>query len=1094
MRVCFLVALIVCAAVAYAQQENGFYRYPTTDGRTVVFTSEGDLWKVPISGGEAVRLTVHDGEESLPRISPDGRYVAFTAQYEGNTDAYVIPAAGGVPRRLTVHPAYDIVVGWTPNGDVVFRSACESANYSYQLFTVPPDGGPQTRFPLDRGGAISFEPGGDRIAFNRSSLEFRTWKRYRGGWAEDVWVGNTEKREFSAVTDHPARDAFPMWHENGRVYFVSGRSGRANVFSMLPDGSDVVQHTDHEEYDVRWPSMGGDLIVYQLAMDVWAYDIGTDETWKISITLPSDRVQTLTRWVDPVSFLDEFALSPDGGRLAVTSRGQLFSLPVRPDGLVRTVYGGSEHRVMRPVFVGDGDKIACLYDGTGEYELTLFSSDGTGEPRAVTSEGSGWRYWPIVSPDGKWAAFGDEKLRLRLIDLNTSEATTVDSGDYEIRYYTWSADSRTLAYVRYNDIGNGVIYLYDLSTKTSHRVTDPAFESYAPSFDPGGRFLAFASDRHFNPYTDATYAQVVYGNTTCLYLLMLREGEQSPLALSPDGAGAPRTTARAEPSPPARSPRTSRTPHGIAPTMPALPAPEAGIDYEGIEDRIVPLPVEPGYYYGLTVAGDDIYYVSVEPTGWLGPRDPTSLCVFDLSEQEVWTAADGVSDYEIAADGEHGVVRRGNSFYRFRVGSRVSFNHETMVPYEGWTLEVDPKAEWTQMFTDAWRWERDFFYDPEWGGIDWQAERDRYARLLPRISTREELEDLIGELIGELATSHTYVYGGDLRTPQRVRVGLLGADLRPDTTAGAWRFEHVYSGERWDDALSSPLSEPGIDVNDGEYLLAIDGRPLSTDEDYLRRLTGKAGVPVLLTVGPNPTVEGSRDVMVRTMRWDLPTRYREWVLSNRAYVDSVSEGRVGYVHIPDMSSTGFSLFGRDFFSQWTKEGMIVDVRANNGGSVSEILLTILSRPVWYVGKRRYGPTYRAAQNAFYGHMAALCDAETASDGEFFTAGWQQIGLGPVFGERTWGGVIGIRGSRYLRDWGSVTQPEYSSWTASDGERIIEGWGAVPDVEIVNDPASVLEGRDLQLDAALSDVIHRIETEPKELPPPPPFPVRWTPER
>ncbi len=1088
LAVCLIIATFAAHSAALSQDDTdklqGFFRFPDIFQDRIIFTSEGDLWTAPATGGTAVRLTTAEGEERFAKFSPDGKYIAFTGEYDGNADVYVMPATGGEPVRLTYHPSNDQVVGWTPDGKVLFRSFFESGNYYYKLFAVPPDGGYPEALPLDKGATLTYEPEGPGVAFTRLFRAFRTWKRYHGGWAEDIWVGNLADRDFKKITDYSGTDRFPMWIGD-RIYFESDSSGRANIWSIDPNRSERKQITFHTDYDVRWPSASRDRIVYQLAMDVWLLDLESGQTSRVNITLPSDRLQCRPKFIDAKANISNYNLSPDGRRMVIAARGELFSIPTKKEGLTRRVSIAPTSRQKDPSFSPDGTTVMAVSDATGEEELWLWDALGGSEPTQLTDSKLGWHYQPQYSPDGKWISFSDFKCRLNLFNIESKSTLVVDSGAWEIRQHSWSPDSRFLAYAIPTETEYHVIKVYDLTSKKSHVVTDAMFNSSSPSWDPDGKYLFFLQDATFNPRLCHVESRFIFDEMTRLYLLVLKVGDKSPFAHKAD----------VEEDQPDEDKKQSDKKDKEKEKEKKKEMVKVEVDFADLSERKIEVDVPSGNYRNLRAIPGKLYYLSYRDRGMLAERRPDeggryTLHLYDLKEKKDTVVISGINSYDISDDNQIVMVRKGKDFVRMDAGSKKApapKDKDALVNLDDLTLPINPRDEWRQMFNEAWRLQRDFFYDPDHHGVNWEQVRSQYGDLINRISTRDELNDLIGEMIAELAAGHTYVWGGEKRKPKSVSIGLLGIDVAPDEASGKYKITRILAPHPGSEKLCSPLAEPGMDVRVGDYLLAVDNQPVDIGENYLKYLVNKAGKLVQLTVNDKSTLEGAKQLIVKPMASESRLRYTDWVEDRRQYVEHASGGKIGYIHLSNMGGAGLSQFGWQYPPQYKKEGLIVDVRYNGGGFVAGMLLAHLARKVWAIGREgRYGTTYTHPWLAFFGHMATLCNAETGSDGETFTEGVKALKLGPVIGERTWGGWIGIRMDKRLSDRGMVTLPEYPGW-ALDGEWLIEGWGSEPDIEIINDPASILEGKDPQLDYAIDYLLDKIAEEPKEYPPHPPYP-------
>lgn len=1087
-----------------SEETPGFFRYPTTDGEWVVFTSEGDLWKVPLEGGTAVRLTTHQGEEHFAHISPDGKSIAFTGQDDGQDDVFVMPINGGEPRRLTWHPDRDQVIGWTTDGKILFRSSREIPYRGYRIYKLSPDGGMPEVIKLDKAALISFEPDGKRIAFNRYSREFRNWKRYKGGWAQDIWIGNLKKHEFTNITDNPAindwdgTDAFPMWHTNGKIYFLSDRDGRANIYSMTSDGRGLLRRTTHDEFDVRWPSLGGDVIVYQQGMDIWAYDITEGESRLVNIQLPTDRVQARVKFTDPSRFISSFQLSKEGNRLLFCSRGELFTVPARGEGLIRQLTFNSGTHEKFPYWSADDKKIFFWSDDSGEEQLYSSPASG-GDWTSLGTDGRGWHFPPVPSPDGISVAFSNEELELVVMNVESGKSKVVDTASWEIREYSWSADSRFLVYSHIEENWNSTIRLWDASKNETHSVTDDFTNSHSPVFDPEGKYLYFLSDRIANPHLDGQEMTYILDERTLPYVLMLKKGIESPFAPQADP---PEEEEEFGDWGKGDKDKKGKKEKGKTKDEEEKEPVKVEIDFDGLSSRIAPVPVKPGNYAGLRAVKNKIFYLAWTNRGMLGRAlfedddRGVDLHKYNIKKKKHQVIEEGIKGYDISGNGKKLVIWKKDQFTVKGIDDGGGFGKwmkdddeedDKTVNLSQWDLHVDVRAEWRQMFRESWRLQRDFFWDPNWHGVDWEAVFNKYAPLASRISTRDELSDLIGEMFAELNCSHTYVWGGDQRRAKSHPTGLLGADLSRHKS-GYFLIDRIITGRPWDMKLTSPLAAPGIDVKDGEFIIAINGRQANEVENIYELLSNKASKVVSLTINNRPSPEGAREVIVKPLDSERMLRYWEWVDGRRAYTAEKSDGKIGYIHLTNMGGTGLSQFTAEYLPQHQKSALILDVRYNGGGFVAEMILSHLGRKVFSVGRPRHGTTYRNPQTGFHGYMAAVCNGETGSDGETFTEGFKRLGLGPVIGTRTWGGWVGIRGDKPLVDRGMITQPEFTGW-GMDSEYLIEGWGTDPDIEIKEHPAAETIGKDPQLDATIEWLLDKMEKDPKPLPEPPPYPDR-----
>ena len=1091
----FALASVAPLAAADEPLAAGFYRYPSAGGGVLVFASEGDLWKVPGAGGVAQRLTAHEGEERFPRVSPDGAWIAFTAQYEGNDDVYVMPVAGGEPKRLTRHPDSDQALGWTPAGEVLFRSRRDHPHRDFRAFTVPRGGGPAKMIPLEPAAWVAFEPGGDRIALQKLGLEFHNWKRYKGGEAEDIWIGRLDPLAFEEVTRYAGKDAFPMWGPDGRIYFATDRWGRPNLASMAPDGSDVRQLTRFADYDVRWPSMGDGRIVFQHAMDLWSYDLATGATGKVDIRLPSDRLQVRERFVDPAATLHSWSLSRDGERIALEARGDVFVARTRKKGLIRRITESSAARTQFPAFSPDGKSLAAWTEIDGEQQLLLHAADAAAAPKRLGALPAGWHFPPAWSPDGRRIAWSDESYRLRVMEVATGQVVDVGRGEFEITRYAWSPDSRYLAYDLLLNTLFRQVRVWDGETKAIHPVSDPFFDSFSPAWDPKGGYLFYLSDRHINPHLDRAEARFIVDEATLPVVVALRAEGRLPFA--PRGDVDPPDAKKKEPVKSEDAKKGEGAGKGAEPEGKIEPI---RIDFDGLGERAVVVPVPPGNLSGLAAVEGKLHWLRRENAGMMpaGEEDEedeergAELQTYEIEKEKLSTLASGVRGYAVSGDGKVLVYRTKEGFSRVEAGATAAPKDEeakeARIDLSDWSMRIDPRAEWRQMLHEAWRLQRDFFYDPAMHGVDWNGVWEQYGPLAARIASRDDLADLLGEMFGELSVGHAYHWGGDLRRGKRVGVGLLGADLEPDPATGYWRILKIHRGDHPDPEWSSPLARADLRIEPGQWLVAIDGRPLVPGEDYLERLADRAGKEVELSISAQPKLEGARRVVVRPVGDDSRIRYASWIRDTRAYVAEKSGGRIGYLHLYDMSGLGLRQFARDYPPQWRKPALIVDDRWNHGGFVAPMILAHLDRKILAVGGTRHGAVDTTPSRAFHGHLLALVNRQGGSDCETLALGFRQFDLGPVVGTRTWGGWVGIRGDKPLRDGGLVTQPEFGGWDLEGKAWIIEGHGVDPDVVLDLPPDGLLRG-DAQIDFAIERLLGEIERDPPGLPAAPPVPPR-----
>ncbi len=1085
-----LLALVVCMILpltAQAQEERatrGFLRFPDIFENTLVFTSAGDLWTAPATGGTAIRLTTHEGEERFAKFSADGQWIAFTGDYYGNEDVFIMPSTGGEPVQLTYEGYGEQVVGWDKDGYIVYRRRSGLPNRSWELYRVSPEGGFPEKLPYVYASNVTYEPDGPRTAIVVNFMGFHPWKRYQGGEAEKIWVGNPDTPEFEMVSHWLGNESYPMWADNDRIYHLSDSLGRANIWSMRPNGSELQRETELDEFDIRWPSLRGEQIVFQYGVDLKVYNIRTGSLASPQITVPTDLHSTRLRFIDPSDYVTDWSVNEDGKRLVVSARGEIFTLPVMADGLIRQwTYTSSSCEKLAQFMPGGDGAILTVSDQSGEERIMTLDRPG-GELEMLESEPvNGWEWRLLPSPDGNRIAHSDHTQNLYILTKSedrrgniTWTETVVDSGEFEYRDYAWSPDSRYLAYTRTGEPSTYTIYIYDTQYERSFLASDPHFSTYSPAWDPDGRFLYCITDRNFNGYQDYDRGLFMYDNVSTLALIRLQDDIPSPFIArgdAPEASGIPEATWLPSEESGEGEEESEETPPVV-------------IHTESLLDHMVPIPEGPGNYGSLTAISNKIYYLARESGGILNGSDRpgyegTRLMMYDIAARESHTVATGVGSYRISGDGSVLVVYSGGSWYHGDAGATsLSMNGDNRVNTGGWEMEVSPREEWREMLRSAWRTERDFFYEEGMHGVDWEAIWNKYDPLVDRLVTRDDLRDLIREVLSELHAGHAYVWGGDMPDPESAPIGYLGVDMEPDPRSGYYIIRHILNPEPGTDGGSSPLVLSDPYSGPGMYIFAVDGRPVHANENIHRLFQNKAGQEVALLLNDSPNPETAREVIVRTLRSESRLRYLDYLDRTRRYVQEHSDGQIGYVYLPDMSGPGLRDWGRDYYPQRRMPGLIIDDRWNGGGNVSEYFIQILSSRIFAIQSSRRGVRETKPHGAPVGHIAVLCNAGTASDGETFAEATKRVGFGTLIGERTWGGWVWIWPRYPLMDNGGISVPEFGGWDL-DGEWMIEGPGVYPEVEVVNDPASLMQGIDPQLNAAMEHLLQQIEDDPRELP-------------
>ncbi len=1052
---------------AYQNPDAVMLRFPDVSDTHIVFSYAGDLWLVAREGGIARRLSSPPGQELFPKFSPDGNWIAFSGNYDGDTDVYLMPAEGGAPTRLTHHPAVDLVVDWFPDGKhVLFRSRMMSPSRRFnQLFKQSVEGGLPEKLPLSYGELASFNAEGTRMAFQFVSRQFRHWKRYRGGWASDLWLFDFQRDTSWQITTFPGTDALPMWHGK-TIYFLSDRdeNSKLNIWAYDLDSKTFRQVTYFTEFDVKWPSLGPKEIVFQNGGQLYLLDLATEKAAPVDIRVPADLPRVRPQFKKVAKYIVNASLSPAGKRALFEARGEIFSVPAK-HGSIRNLTHTSGVAERFPVWSPDGKYVAYFSDQTGEYELYLRDSE-SGAVRQVTRGGRAFRYSPRWSPDSKYIAFSDKTGSLFVVEAESGKISKVDKDDWsELHQYSWSPDSRWLAYAKNAENRMGMIMVYEVETGQTHQLTSDFYDDSQPVFDPEGKYLYYFSDRHFQPVYGDMDATWVYPNSTELFAVPLTREIQSPLAPRNDEVSLGEE--KAEPEKKEKEKKTAKQEEGVPPVR---------IDFEGFEKRAVKLPVDAGNFGRLAAVKGKVLFTRYPAAGAAKPGKPAgTLKYYDLKEREIKTVMAGIDDFTISADGKKVGYRSKGTYgiVDLKEGQKVGDGKLATEKMQVW---INPREEWRQIFWEAWRIERDYFYDPGMHGLDWKAVGERYAKLLPFVSSRADLNYVIGEMIGELNASHTYVRGGDLEHAKEIPVGLLGCDFELDRTNRAYRIKKIYRGASWDVKVRSPLLEPGINLQEGEYLLAVNGQPLDVRLDPWAAFQGLAGEVVELTVNTTPDLKTARKVLVKPLKSEFRLRYLEWVENNRRQVEIATAGRVGYIYVPNTGIDGQNELVRQFLPQRTKDALIIDERFNSGGQIPDRFVELFNRPIYNYWARR---DFRSWQTPFVAHngpKVMLINQWSGSGGDAFPYYFKKAGLGPLIGKRTWGGLIGISGNPTLIDGGSVTAPTFGFWN-TEGKWDVEGYGVEPDYDLENAPHELARGHDQQLEKAIQVVLELLKVHP-----------------
>ncbi len=1063
-------------------------RFPTLYDNTIVFEAAGNLWSVNRDGGVASRLTTDPGYDMMPRFSPDGKTIAFTGQYEGNVDVYTIPATGGAVTRLTYHSDVidkaptrwgpnNMVVNWTPDGqNIVFLSRMNTWNSWFgQLFEVNKAGGLSEQLPMPQGGLLSFSPDGSKIAYNRIFRNFRTWKRYEGGLAQDIWIYDLKSHDIQRVTTWKGTDTYPMWYKN-TIYFASDRDDahRLNIWAYDLTNKTFREVTHFKDYDIDWPSLGNNGIVFQNGGSLYVLDLPSEQLHKIDVKVPDDGRQTLPRWVTVNKVIQSFDLSPNGKRALFNARGDIFTVPAK-HGPTRNITQTSNAQEQYPIWSPDGKWIAYQTDESGENELAMRPSDGSGEQNLVTDFPKGYFYNPQWSPNSDMLAFSDNNHVLWYTTVNGKKPVRIDQDSVNpITAYNWSPDGKWIAYTKTNASGLPQIYFYNLGENKTTKVSNGMFGDTDPVFSPDGKYLFFVSARHENPTFSEIESNIAPEKMDGIYLVTLQKNEKSPFALTSDEGVFDASDKKADTA-------TTWKPGNIAPIK---------IDFNGIMDRIVSLPIPSGDYENIQVSGDKVYYQTsplITIDGPLKGSGQSSIMVFDLKKKKgnalVRSDADG---FVLSADGSAILYSQKKNFFLLTLSatkSGDSVETKAVITADMKSL-IYPHEEWDEMFHQTWRLYRDFFYSTEMNGVNWKEVGDSYAKLLPLLGCREDLNYLIGEMIGELNNSHCYVWGGDDNNLVKANpTGALGVDYGLDQSSGRYYFKKIYTGDNSRTGYESPLMQPGVDAKNGDYLLAVNGHQLKAPTNPYSLFVNTVGEQTTLTLADTPDGKGEHTVTVKPIANSLLLRLNDWITHNRDYVNKKSGGKIGYIYLSDMEALGMNQFVQQFYPQISKEGLIIDDRFNGGGFIDQIVLERLRRILIGMSTNRVHAEMRYPEQVLNGYKVTLMNHYSASDGDMFPFYFRKYGLGPLIGTRTWGGVRGYNDDWKLLDGGDLIVSENSIY-GLDSKWVIENHGVSPDIEVDDLPGDVVAGKDQQLDAGIDYIMKQIKEHPMNLPKPP----------
>jgi len=1077
----FLLLSITAFSNIYAQVNARMLQYPDVSATHITFTYGGDVWIVAKEGGTAYKLTSAKGTELLARFSPDGKRIAFSGNYNGNVDVYVMPSLGGMPTRITHHGMGDRLLDWYPDGNsLLFASSRESGKQRFsQFYKVSKGGGLPEKLSIPYGEFGVISPDGKQIAYTPKTRAFRTWKRYQGGMAADIFIFNLENNSSENITNNIANDEFPMWSGN-KIYFLSDRSEnkRNNIWSYDLSSKQTKQLTNFNEFDIHFPSVGNNEIVFEAGGLLYLLDLATEKYKEVNISVVTDESTLIARNENVEKMIQNFSLSYNGNRTLFEARGDIFSVPTENGPVINlTQSSGIAERF--PAYSPNGKYAAYFSDRSGEYELTIRDMEKSSEEKRLTSLGEGFRYQIFWSPNSKALAFIDQTMTIYIYDMDNDKVTRVDQnkwmyeGSLQNFLASWSSDSRYLSYGKELDSRTTAIAIFDTKEGQIHQVTSGYYSDSNPVFDPSGKYLFFLTNRNFKPVYGDFDGTWIYPNSTLIAAVTLTKDIMSPLAPKNDSTNVKKDEAKKSDE---KKEDKNDEKKNDSKTK------EVKIDFDGFEQRLVMLPPAAGNIANLQAIAGKVIFHRIPNSGSEDKKKPVAY--YDLEKREEKTIIDDADAFQISADEKKILLSKQKAFSVVDIAPDQKLDKK--LPVDQLEMTVVPRDEWKQIFTDVWRLQRDFFYDKNMHGVDWKAMKKQYGSLIDNAVTRGDVNYVLGELIAELNASHTYRGGGDDETPLQRKVGYLGVDW--ELKSNTYMIKRIVRGARWDTEVRSPLDESGLKVKEGDYVLAVNGVSLDATKDPWAAFEGLAEKTIELTVSDKPSMEGAWNIIVKTMSDETRLRNLEWIESNRKRVDEATGGKIGYVFVPSTGIDGQDELVRQFYAQFSKEGLIIDERFNNGGQIPDRFIELLNRKPLAFWAVRDGKNWQWPVIANFGPKVMLINGWSGSGGDAFPDYFRKAGLGTLIGTRTWGGLIGITGAPNLIDGGAVTVPTFRMYDP-DGTWFKEGHGVDPDIEVLEDATTLSKGVDVQLEKAIEEVMRLHKINPPVNPKQPPYEKR-----
>ncbi len=1088
-KLLILALLLALTSLGVAQSERPLLlQKPSLSKTHIVFNFAGDLWIVPREGGAATRLTTGVGMETSPIFSPDGSMIAFTGQYDGNTDVYVVPATGGVPKRLTYHPAPDEVVGWAPDGkQILFRSSRSSYSRFPRLFTISIGGGFPTEIPLPMGYDAAYSPDGASLAYMPLVPAFQQWKNYRGGMTTKIWIAKLSDSSVTEIPRQNSNDFNPMWtaEKPEKVFFLSDRNGRFTLFEYDTRSKRVTQLVKNDGLDIKSAQAGPGAIVYEQFGEIKLYDLKSGQVKKVHITLSGDLASVRPRYEKVAARITNLALSPTGARAVFEARGEIITVPAEK-GNARNLTNSPGVAERDPAWSPDGKWIAYFSDESGEYALHLSPQSGLGEVKKINlGNPPSFFYSPVWSPDSKKIAYTDKRLNLWYVEIEKGTPVKVDTNTYDNPWRVldpaWSPDSQWIAYTKQLKNRMCAVFIYSLAEAKTTQITDGMSDARFAGFDKNGKYLYFTASTDAGPTTGwLDMSSFPHNVTRSVYVVVLKRGEASPLAPESDEEKVQDSTGSS-------SDRAKEAAQAAAKPDEKKESPKVTIDFDGIGQRILALPIPAKNYVGMSVGKSGVLLLAEGQGSGLRGSPSVTIHRFELEKKKFEKVQENVTAFTVSANGEKMLVSTGlGPARRFTIMPTMTPPKpgEGVLKTEEMEVYVDPRAEWRQMYQEVWRIQRDFFYDPGLHGLDYEGTKKRYEAWLDAIAHREDLNYLFREMLSNMSVGHHNTFGGDQPQPNQVPGGLLGCDFTVEN--GRYRFAKIYNGENWNPNLRAPLTQPGVEVNVGDYLIAVNGREVRASDNVYAFFEGKANKQVLIKVSANADGSNAREYTVVPVASETALRNLDWIESNRRKVDQMSGGKLAYVYLPDTAGGGFTNFNRYYFSQIDKEGAVIDERFNGGGTAADYIIDYMRRPLLNRWATREGEDFSTPSASIYGPKAMIINEYAGSGGDLMPWLFRKAGIGPLIGKRTWGGLIGIYDYPQLIDGGVVTAPRVAFYNLQ-GEWDVENYGTPPDIEVDFDPAQWRKGHDLQLEKAVEVVLAELKRKPTPKYKRPPYP-------